>query len=240
MLPAWSEISALSFQQEKQVTPGEGGMLLTDDDQLAEYAYIYHNDGRGLGADNGKFTLAGWNFRMSEFQGAIARVQLSRLDEVVDRKARNFDRLSEALASHGGGVRAPKRDPRMTRLNYLYPSLRYEPELMRGVPIGRFAEALRAEGIPCGGGGPGHLLHKHPLFAERRFSTPGRSARLPHPAEEVDYSTQSFPVAEGFNRGLVFPQQVLLGDDADFAEVIDAFGKVLEHLDELAAASTAA
>ena len=58
-LPAWSALAAFSLQQEKQVTPGEGGMILTDDENLADFAYVYHNDGRGLGPDGGQFVAVG-------------------------------------------------------------------------------------------------------------------------------------------------------------------------------------
>ncbi len=234
-LPAWAAISAFSLQQEKQVTPGEGGMILTDDDHLADLAYIYHNDGRGLGPDGGKFVEMGWNYRMSEFQAAIARIQLSRLDALIERKSANVARLSAALEALGGGVRFPRSDPRVTRQNYLYPSLRYEPEKMQGIPADIFAAALSAEGVPCGARAP-MPLYKHPVFAERRFGPPGRAARMRHPAQEVDYTRISCPVAESLGgRVLGMPQEVLLGDDETMSQVIAAFEKVLTHLDELAA-----
>jgi len=232
-LPAWAAMSAFSLQQEKQVTPGEGGIILTDDDSLADLAYIYHNDGRGLGANGGTFVEMGWNYRMSEFQAAIARVQLSRLDALIERKSANVAKLSAALEALGGGIRFPRSDPRVTRQNYLYPSLRYEPEKMRGVPAETAAAALRAEGVPCGARAP-VPLYKHPVFAEKRFGPPGRASRLRHPAEEVDYTRVSCPVAENLGgRVLGMPQEVLLGDDETMSQVIAAFEKVLTHLDDL-------
>lgn len=232
-LPAWAAMSAFSLQQEKQVTPGEGGIILTDDDSLADLAYIYHNDGRGLGADGGKFVEMGWNYRMSEFQAAIARVQLSRLDALIERKSANVAKLSAVLEEHGGGVRFPRSDPRVTRQNYLYPSLRYEPEKMHGVTAETFAAALTAEGVPCGARAA-VPLYKHRVFAERRFGPPGRASRMRHPAEEVDYTRVSCPTAESLSgRALGMPQEVLLGDDTTMSQVIAAFEKVLTHLDDL-------
>jgi dTDP-4-amino-4,6-dideoxygalactose transaminase len=231
-VPAWSAISCFSLQQEKQLTPGEGGVILTDDEALADLCYAYHNDGRGVGADGSKFVEAGWNYRMSEFQAALARVQLGRLDEVLDRKLRNVARLGETLDGLGDGVRFPRPDPRITRQSYLYPSLRYDAARMKDVPAEEFAAALRAEGVPCAASKP-VPLYQHRVFVERRFGPP-RPARQRHPAEEVDYTRVSCPVAENLaGRGLSFPQEVLLGDDAMMAQVVDAFEKVIRHLDQL-------
>lgn len=238
-LPVWTALSAFSLQQEKQVTAGEGGMILTDNDQLADLAYMYHNDGRGLGEDGSKFVAMGWNYRMSEFQAAIGRIQLRRLDTLIERKRANVARLSAALAAFGDGVRFPRPDPRVTRQSYLYPWLHYDQERMQGIPAATFAAALVAEGVPCGARGP-VPLYKHPLFAERRFGPRGRTARLRHPAEEVDYRRVHCPVAESLDgKALSLPQEVLLGDDGTMGQVIDAFEKVLTHLDELMTISAA-
>lgn len=231
-VPAWSALSAFSLQQEKQVTSGEGGIILTDDDALADLAGVYHNDGRGLGAEGSRFVEAGWNCRLSEFQAAVARVQLRRLDEQIARKSANVGRLSEVLESSGDGLRFPRRDPRITQQSYLYPSLRYDPEKLRDVPAETFAEALAAEGIPCAAGRP-EPLYRHPVFAERRFDPPGHSTAR-HPAAAVDYAKVSCPVAESLTgRSIAFSQTILLADDETFTQVTAAFEKVLSRLDEL-------
>lgn len=234
-LPLWSALSAFSLQQEKQVTSGEGGIVLTDDDRLADLAAIYHNDGRGLGSENGRFVDMGWNYRLSEFQAAIARVQLSRLDGLIDRKSANVARLSAVLAEFGDGLRFPRPDPRVTRQSYLYPWLHYDREKLHDVPAETFAAALNAEGVPCGARPP-VPLYKHPVFAERRFGPAGRSGRLRHPASDVDYESVYCPVAENLaGRGLSLPQEVLLADDDTMGQIVTAFAKVLTQLDDLVA-----
>ena len=170
---------------------------------------------------------------MSEFQAAIARVQLSRLDAVIEHKARSVERLSAALDALGGGVRFPRSDPRITRQSYLYPSLRYETEKMHDVPAETFAAALTAEGVPCGAHPP-VPLYRHPVFAERRFGPPGRASSVRHPAEAVDYAAVRCPVAETLGgRGLSIPQQVLLSDAATMDQFVEAFEKVMTRLDQL-------
>lgn len=232
-VPAWSVLSAFSLQQEKQVTPGEGGMILTDDDHFADLAYMYHNDGRGLGEQGGSFVEMGWNYRMSEFQAAIGRIQLSHLDEVIERKSRLVARLDSLFQSLGGGVRFLVDDPRVTRQSHLYPRLRYYQEKMQNVPAEAFAAALVAEGIPCSAR-RAVPLYRHPLFVDRRFDPPGRASRIRHPASEVDYAAVHCPAAEGMaGRFLGMPQTVLLGDDDIASQVLAAFEKVMTHLDEI-------
>src|SRR5690606_17641717 len=129
----------------------------------------------------------GWNFRMSEFQGAVLRVQLSRLDQLLDTKERNARRLAEGLAEIGG-LSWPRQDERITRQSYLYPRMRYDAQAFEGLPAEVFVRALTAEGIPCSARG-GWILYKHPLFAQQRFDAVH--------AKQVDYSQVHCSVVEG-------------------------------------------
>jgi perosamine synthetase len=92
-------ISTFSFYPNKHVTTGEGGMIVTDDDGLAERCRSLRNlamkPPRRFVHDE-----IGWNFRMTNLQAAVGLAQLERLDEFVERKRRQFDRYSEML----GGV----------------------------------------------------------------------------------------------------------------------------------------
>jgi len=104
-----ADVSAFSFQQGKNMTAGEGGIALTNDAELYELCYMYHNDGRGLGEDINTFSVPGWNFRMSGFQAAVLLVQLGRLDELLDRKAESVAYLKQGLAEIEG-LRFPRED----------------------------------------------------------------------------------------------------------------------------------
>ena len=233
---AVSQAGAFSLQQEKGMTAGgEGGILVTSDDTKADWAHIFQNDGRGLGDEGWQYQGLGWNFRMSEFQAAIALVQLERLDSVIDAKTRAVGKLKTAFADMGG-LRFPADDPRITRQSYLYPWLHYNREAFGGIPAKTFCEAVRAEGIPFhGGSDPDRALYKHPIFTEKRYGMAGYQSRIKHPAEAVDYTQVHCPVAEGGQvEGIGFPQTVLLGEEGDIQDVIDAVGKVVENIEELA------
>lgn len=93
-------ISTFSFYPNKHVTTGEGGMIVTDDDGLAERCRSLRN----LAMKPRRFIHdeLGWNFRMTNLQAAVGLAQLERLDEFLPRKRRIFERYWELLA----GVRA--------------------------------------------------------------------------------------------------------------------------------------
>jgi dTDP-4-amino-4,6-dideoxygalactose transaminase len=219
-----ADISAYSFQQGKNMTAGEGGMTITNNRELYELCYMYHNDGRGLGEDMGTYRVQGWNFRMSGFQAAVLKVQLERLDDVLYHKARSIAYLKEGLTDIEG-LRFPRDDPRMTKLTYLYPRLVYEASAFEGLSAERFARAMVSEGIPCSGWRT-PLLYRHPVFTEQRFFF--------EEPKRIDYTQVHCPVAEAARgQSIGFPQTVLLGDDADLDDIIEAAAKVRDNVEEL-------
>ena len=75
-----------AFYPNKQMTTGEGGMILTDDDELAELCISYRNQGRGKGGGWLAHARLGYNFRLSDINCAMGIVQLSRLNELVEKR----------------------------------------------------------------------------------------------------------------------------------------------------------
>jgi dTDP-4-amino-4,6-dideoxygalactose transaminase len=78
-VPAYSDLAAFSFQQGKNMTAGEGGIVVTNDRELFERCYMFHNDGRGYGDRVGQYEVQGWNFRVSAFQAVLLSVLLESL-----------------------------------------------------------------------------------------------------------------------------------------------------------------
>jgi len=76
--------SVFGFSPNKQITTGEGGVVVTDDTRLAERCRSLANHGRG--EDGSTFVRPGWNFRLDEMSGALGNAQLSRLDEILDQR----------------------------------------------------------------------------------------------------------------------------------------------------------
>jgi dTDP-4-amino-4,6-dideoxygalactose transaminase len=225
---AAAHLSAFSFQQDKSLTAGEGGMIVTNDEVLGARC---RKLGQRVGQDEiGRFEEMGWNFRMSEFAGAIVLAQFGRLDDLISVKEANAAHLASALAGVTAAVRFPTRDPRMTRLSHLYPTLHYDAEALGGLPAARFAEALSAEGIPCSAVTAVRALHQHPMFVEKRFD-PGI---LRVYGKELDYTRTHCPVAEGYaGKFLSLPQTVLLGGQQDMDLFAEAVAKIRDATGEL-------
>ncbi len=82
-----SDISVLAFYPNKQITTGEGGMAMTDDDELAAVMRSVHNQGRAPNTGWLSHERLGYNYRMSDIQAALGLAQLSRIDEILAKRA---------------------------------------------------------------------------------------------------------------------------------------------------------
>jgi len=91
-------MSVFGFYPNKQITTGEGGMVLTDDDDLAEMCVSLRNQGRGSGAGWLAHERLGYNFRLSDLNCALGIVQLSRIDEIKAKRRQVASWYLEKLA----------------------------------------------------------------------------------------------------------------------------------------------
>ena len=110
-LGTFGDAGAFSLQFNKIITTGEGGVMVTDRDDLYELAIDVHDCAGSVRAGKGLPQFPGWNFRATELQGAIARVQLARLDGLVARMRENHAELSERVSALPGlSLRRPTDD----------------------------------------------------------------------------------------------------------------------------------
>jgi 8-amino-3,8-dideoxy-alpha-D-manno-octulosonate transaminase len=101
-LGTFGDAGAFSLQFNKIITTGEGGVMITDRDDLYELAIDVHDCAGSLRRGAGLPRFPGWNFRATELQGAVARVQLTRLDGLLVRMRANQRRLAAAVESLPG------------------------------------------------------------------------------------------------------------------------------------------
>jgi len=90
-------IGCFSFHPRKIITTGEGGMLVTDDDDLAAFARTFRNHGQRVVDGTNEFVMAGDNLRLTDLQGAIGVAQMARLGGLVDARNRLADRYDTLL-----------------------------------------------------------------------------------------------------------------------------------------------
>ncbi|MDQ3439527.1 MAG: DegT/DnrJ/EryC1/StrS family aminotransferase [Planctomycetota bacterium] len=223
-------MGSFSFQSSKNLTCGEGGIIVTNDDALAERCRSIHNCGRVEGGAWYEHHVISGNYRLGEFAGAILNCQLDRLDEQTDRRDANGRHLNTHLAMIPG-ITPQRRDASTTRnAQHLYVA-RYDEGAV-GLPRATFIEALIAEGIPAFGG---YLLplHRQPMFINRAFG-PYSAVRA-----DLDFAASNVPNVERIcaSEGLWLTQNVLLGTESDMDDVISACEKVYEHRHALAGAA---
>lgn len=206
---SFGAFGSFSFQASKNLTAGEGGMLIASDPDLAERARSVMNQGRRTGGAWYEHVRLGTNARLTGFQAALLLSQLERLPAQNRKRADAAARLRDALLDMGGLTPTPPRlDPRVDAHAYHIFSMRYDAAAFAGLAREQVIEALLAEGVPVTGGYP-HPLYRNPLFAEH-----------PHRVEPC-------PEAEAYCRESVWlPHHALLGEPDWMGQVIRAFHKV--------------
>jgi dTDP-4-amino-4,6-dideoxygalactose transaminase len=226
---AIGNMGAFSFQESKAFTAGEGGIVLTNDDELAEQARLYHNIGRVIGRPGYEHHVLASNYRMSDLHAALLLVQLRRFQGQIKVKNENGRYLAREL-KRIGGVEPLKQDERVTlRGNYFF-IMRYHSEHFDGVHRDRFVEALRAEGVPCGAG-YGLPLYRQPAFRRESVGRWLSESSKPWP----DYESMYLPASEHFcaEEQVTLPHQVLLADRSGMQCIVDAVAKIKGNTSEL-------
>lgn len=225
------DLGCFSFQMSKNITAGEGGIILTDSQELAETCWSYSNCGRGKDKPWYEHYILGGNYRMTEFQAAILCAQLSRLDKQVAKREENARILDQGF-SELKGIKTLKRDPRVDRRSYHLYCLRYVPEEL-GVPRSKFIEAMNAEGIPCHGGYP-HPLYKNPLFKSKGNGPKFCPLSCPYYGKQMNYTKVDCPETERICQEAIWIKHpVLLGSREDMESILKAAEKVVENVGEL-------
>jgi len=219
------DMGCFSFQQGKFMTAGEGGMIITNSREYMEKCHSIKNCGRIREGDQySRGSLNWFNYRMTQFQAAILLVQLTRLTEQRERRDSNSRYLSERLEEIEG-IEPIRINPKLTKRHPWPFAFKYDPDCFNGVSVERFCEALRAEGVPCGG-------IDSPLYDQIVFIEGTIPYRLY--VEGREDARKRCPVAdEAPSRTISIPQWVFLGTKSDMDDIVEAIVKIKENADEL-------
>ena len=218
-----------SFQSSKLMTAGEGGIIISNDDKFELQARSVHDCGRMPGEWFYSHYIYGSNYRLSEWQGAILNVQLSRLDEQTRRRHQN-SRLLDRLLREIPGITPQKLDGRCTRNGQYAYIFHVNRKKFAGLSTERFIEAMNAEGIPNQASYP--PLHELQVFrnGEYRKRLSGKQAKQKHA-----FLGKKFPVThKAASETVWIPQPALLGDEEDMQEIAAGLGKIQKNAKELA------
>jgi len=225
---AIGDLGCFSFQISKNLTAGEGGIILTDNGELEARCRSIHNCGRSVKGAWYNHEILGSNYRMTEFQSALLMSQMTRLEEQTVRRNENGLYLNEQLAEIPG-IRPLQRNRGETRHSYHLYIFRYDSEVF-GASRDTFLSALNAEGIPSFSG-YGPPLYKQPVFVNKAFGSfdGWRKSRA-----DLDYATQKCPVCEtACMEACWIAHNVLLGTKKDMDDIVAAVGKIYDNRDEL-------
>jgi dTDP-4-amino-4,6-dideoxygalactose transaminase len=222
-------VGSFSFQSSKNLTSGEGGIIVTNDEALAASCRSIHNCGRVEGGLWYEHHVISANYRLGELQGALLNSQLDRLEAQTTTRDANGRHLAARLAALPG-VHPQSRPADVTMHSQHLFMLRLDAAAF-GAPRAVVLDALQAEGIPCSGG-YGFPLPSQPLFRHKAFGP-----YLAHVRDRLDYTQVSCPNSERICReqGIWFDQSMMLGSRADMDDIADAMEKIHRHRDALAA-----
>jgi dTDP-4-amino-4,6-dideoxygalactose transaminase len=229
----YGDTGCFSFQATKNLNSGEGGAILSNDEELVEKCYAFHNNSRGRKATGYNFTYMarGANLRMAEFQGAMLLAQMTRLEKQAKTREENAQYLTKMLSEIPGILPARMYDGCTRNAYHLY-MFRCKQGQLGGLARAKFLKALSAEGIPCSGGyGP---LNKEP-FIKNTITSRGCQAlfskeRLARWEEQNNLPQNDQLCGEA----VWFTQNMLLGPRSDMEQIAEAIRKIHAHAGELA------
>ena len=233
----------------KPLTCGEGGIVTTSNEDLMNKCSAYGDFGRRkkdmarftsdkfdiqamVGEDKYVHYLPAGNSRLSEFLGALLLAQLSRLDEQTEIRYQNGEYFASQLEKVGG-LRALKRDPRVTKRGYYFYFLRYDASKWDDIPRDKFMQALAAEGVPVSRA-HNNPVYRYPIFRNNAFGRTGCPTSCSFYGKKIDYSKVSCPVAERVHQSEI----IALGKDfllekENVDKILKAIYKIKENINEL-------
>ena len=199
------DTGVFAFYPNKQITTGEGGMIVTGDDAAADLMRSLRNQGRAPGDTWLQHTRLGYNYRLDEMSAALGAVQMSRLDELLDLRERVAGWYLERLAEIPGV--APYRiEANTTRMSWFVFVVRFDPGIDR-VAVSR---ELQEAGVS-----------NRPYFLPIHLQ--------PYMIERFGYREGDFPIAEDLGRrGLALPFSGVM-DEGEVGDVCRRLAAILKN-----------
>lgn len=184
------DYGVFAFYPNKQITTGEGGMVLTDDDEAAGMMRAMRNQGRSPGDTWLQHTHLGYNYRMDELSAALGRIQMGRLDGLLAQRARVAGWYADRLAELPG-VEPPQITASTTRVSWFVYVVRFKD----GIDRDKVARRLKELRIPA-----------RPYFIPIHLQ--------PYMVERFGFQEGDFPISEDLGRrGLALPFSGVMRED---------------------------
>jgi len=184
------DFGVFAFYPNKQITTGEGGMIITNDGKAAQFMRALRNQGRAPGDNWLQHTFLGYNYRLDEMSAALGVTQMGRIEELLTRRQRVADWYGDRLPEIPG-IEPPQLVPDTTRVSWFVYVIRLSKDLDRK----RVADKLAERGIPV-----------RPYFLPIHLQ--------PYMMEKFGFEEGDFPVTEDLGeRGLALPFSGAMTED---------------------------
>jgi dTDP-4-amino-4,6-dideoxygalactose transaminase len=226
------DAGCFSFQNSKNLPAGEGGAIISNNDEFMDRCHSLHNCGRPFGSmpRTSSYPVSGSNFRMQQMQALILMSQLNRIKKDADIRLANALYLDSRLKEIPGIIPYRLVDASARSAYHLYP-FRYISKSFNDLPKDKFLRALSAEGIPCSSGYG--QLNKEGLIEDslnsRGYKRLFSESRLRQWREENILPGNDQLCSEA----VIFSQNMLLGSRTDMEDIVKAITKIYENRDLL-------
>ncbi len=199
------DYGVFAFYPNKQMTTGEGAVIVTDDDQAADLMRSLRNQGRSPGDTWLQHTYLGYNYRLNEMSAALGEIQITRLDSMINKRAVVAGWYSQRL-SQIPGIEVPIISATTTRMSWFVYVIRLE----KGLDRNEIASALGRMGIPA-----------RPYFTPIHLQ--------PYMVSRFGYQPGDFPITEDLgDRSLAIPfSSVMTEQQVD--DVCQALSQVINN-----------
>jgi len=225
-----------SFNQNKTISTGEGGVVVTNDDELSKRIELIRNHGEVVVEHYPVEDIAGiigYNYRMTELEAAVGIAQFNKLDRLNKHRVDLADYLTSKIEKFKPILNFPTYDKSSDHVYFIYPMIYNQNET--GVDRNRFVEAVRAEGVPIAGGYVRPIYHE-PMYQKLlAYGDSGYPFKGPHTSKDISYPIGLTPVCEKMYSDYLVTTPICHFplNNSDIDDFVDAVDKVISNIDDL-------
>ena len=229
LLGTMGDCGVFSFVENKNITSGEGGMLITNNEEIHHVSTLVRNHGEAIVANQPrqyKSSILGWNYRMTELDAAVGIEQFKKMDELNNKRIELAEYLAKKIEFEIIGIKSCLNNKNGKNVYYVL-AFKYDEYKVK-IPRDLFVKALSAEGIPFGAGYVSPL-YLSPIYHENRHFSIDLFGR------HINYDKGVCPVTEKLHdKDLILTMMCRPpANFKDMDDIVGAMKKIIENKEEL-------